>query len=341
MWCRSHFTCLKYFVLFLFGAVIGANLAFFRNLCTKNDSQVVSVNEIGSDAIVNSDELFSSIKILCMVLTSPKNHRKRAIHVKNTWGQRCNKLIFGSTEPDDEINPIVFDVEENYFLLWGKTKRFMKYIHETYYDEYDWFFKADDDTYAIMENMRYMLTAYSSADSIYFGNKLKTPLHKWGYFAGGAGYVMSKTALRKLVTEAIPNADICKSGARGDEDWELALCMENVGVYPVNTLDQLHRERFLNFIPEAHFYHLRNEWYWKRLFYVPSEGANCCSNYLISIHYNSPYLMYFHEYYTYYFHVYGVRHTYNPLPSKRNFDAVVYEVLSDVAALNATNAHKH
>jgi glycoprotein-N-acetylgalactosamine 3-beta-galactosyltransferase len=59
--------------------------------------------------------------------------------------------------------------------------------------------KADDDTYVILENLRYFLRGYKSSDPVYCGHHFKTKVQQ-GYYSGGAGYVLSKEALTRLAT---------------------------------------------------------------------------------------------------------------------------------------------
>lgn len=75
-----------------------------------------------------ADWLYDEVKILCWVFTIPENHKTKALTVKNTWGKRCNKLIFMSTEEDPEIGAVALPVEEGRGHLWTKTQNAMNYV---------------------------------------------------------------------------------------------------------------------------------------------------------------------------------------------------------------------
>lgn len=147
-----------------------------------------------------SYEKVRRIRILCMINTNPKNHYKRAIHVTQTWGKHCDKLIFASSITDVYLNAIGLNITDKHKFVFGKEKMMMQYVYENFLNKYDWFYKADDDTFANIENLRFLLSAYSPEQPIFFGYKFFTKFHRWGYFSGGAGLY---TLLTKLVSRQL------------------------------------------------------------------------------------------------------------------------------------------
>ena len=118
--------------------------------------------------------------------------------MKATWGRRCNLILFMSSEADDDLPAIKLKVGEGRENLWRKTKMAFRYVYQNHFEEYDWFVKADDDTFMIIENLRFLLKDHNSSSPLYFGRKFK-PYVKQGWMSGGAGYVLSKEALRRFV----------------------------------------------------------------------------------------------------------------------------------------------
>jgi glycoprotein-N-acetylgalactosamine 3-beta-galactosyltransferase len=103
----------------------------------------------------------------------PENHAYKATSINSTWGKRCDKLIYISTDDYEGLDIVKVNVTEDRNNLWGKTKKALDYIYRTHLNEYDWFLKADDDTFVIVENLKYLLYSYSADMPIYFGCKLK------------------------------------------------------------------------------------------------------------------------------------------------------------------------
>ena len=97
------------------------------------------------------------VRLLCWVMTSPENHATRAAAVNATWAPRCDRTIFMSSEVAHDLDSLAVVAEEGRQALWAKTKAAYSYIYDNLIDDYDWFLKADDDTYVVVENLRYLL----------------------------------------------------------------------------------------------------------------------------------------------------------------------------------------
>ncbi|CAG5132785.1 unnamed protein product [Candidula unifasciata] len=245
--------------------------------------------------------LYKKIRLLCWVLTHPGNIQTKAIHVNATWGKRCDVLLFMSSKPAIELPVVVLNVEEGRDNLWTKTKAAFKYIYKNHLDDADWFLKADDDTYIVVDNLHHFLQDHSSTKPVYFGRKFKAP-EKKPYMSGGAGYVLSKAAIIQAVRRGFKDSNKCRNGSGSGEDVELGRCLFNIGVEAGDSRDALGRERFHPFSPEHHLITgmlLKNTWFNKYSFYGVKQGPECCSDYAISFHYISPNMMYVLEYLIY------------------------------------------
>jgi len=204
-----------------------------------------------------ADELKKKVRVLCWVMTCPANLARKAIHVKKTWGKRCNVLLFFSSVTNTSFPTIGLNVSEGREHLTAKSRQAFRYVYEHHFNDADWFMKADDDTYVIVENLRYFLSSFNTQDPVYFGHHFK-PIVKQGYFSGGAGYVLSKEALRRLM---FTDPKKCREDG-GAEDVEIGKCMQNLGVKIANSSDALGRTRFHCFDTETHLRGGYPKWYY-------------------------------------------------------------------------------
>ena len=75
--------------------------------------ELKSVNESANaieleKQIARGNELTNEVRVLCWIMTNPKNHRSKAVHVKQTWGRRCNILLFMSSETGIYFYAVMF-----------------------------------------------------------------------------------------------------------------------------------------------------------------------------------------------------------------------------------------
>jgi glycoprotein-N-acetylgalactosamine 3-beta-galactosyltransferase len=133
-------------------------------------------------------------KIFCMIITHPGNINTKAKTVFDAWATKCDKYKFISVIPDEWLNesnvfisnetkllkgfefeyqnlsylqPINYTID-HYKTLTDKIFQTFKYLYKNYND-YDFFLKADDDTFVFVDNLRKFLRDKNRSSPVTYG----------------------------------------------------------------------------------------------------------------------------------------------------------------------------
>ncbi|XP_071552787.1 glycoprotein-N-acetylgalactosamine 3-beta-galactosyltransferase 1-like isoform X2 [Panulirus ornatus] len=245
-------------------------------------------------------------RVLCLIVTSPKYHEGRAKHVAVTWATHCTQAIFLTTSPDHRLPHVLLTPGAvTYDQLWSKVVQGFEWAYE-HQSEFDWVVKADDDTFLVVENLQAAVRTLDPNQPQATG----VHLHTWEtgstYLNGGAGYVLSRGAVTKLVEDGL-KANQCHGHLQlgTKEDVNMALCLSYLGVVLLDSRDSLGRQRFhvyppMELIDPRQADNLRHLWL-KQISVFPYKfGYSELSDEVISFHYIDAHTMYCLYYLIYY-----------------------------------------
>uniref|UniRef100_A0A183G4A5 N-acetylgalactosaminide beta-1,3-galactosyltransferase n=1 Tax=Heligmosomoides polygyrus TaxID=6339 RepID=A0A183G4A5_HELPZ len=202
-------------------------------------------------------------------------------------------LFFTSSKMASNIphSTVLSAVPDEYRYLFQKTLIALHYAYTQISKEFDWYYKlkeeksclkADDDTYVVMEHMYEYLATLDPNEPFYLGYTLK-PYFKRGYNGGGAGYVLSRAAMKLFIDRTFHDRTSCPLDE--NEDVGLGRCLESIEIYPHDTRNKNGQHRFHTYRPDV-MYHgsITDEWH----YYPQKLGKDWIAPELISFHHLKP-----------------------------------------------------
>ncbi|UJR38581.1 hypothetical protein I4U23_031245 [Adineta vaga] len=261
-------------------------------------------------------------RLFCFVLTNQENLENRGRATYETWGHRCGRFIL-ITRLNSSRSYTIFDNEqinpfeenqlpiqyiptlpnETYSHLSDKVRETLLFLYKVY-PNYDWYLKADDDTYIIIENLlRFLISTIKRLPRpILYGYRFREDY----YVSGGSGYIVTREGLNLFGSYMNDNStySLCNSTM---EDMMIGLCFQRIFSFASpeqtkdlilvgETIDNQGRERFHPLTFRVHFNGPSNktkrEWIHFRAFHHTLFGYEALSETTISFHYTSPAEMY-------------------------------------------------
>lgn len=180
-----------------------------------------------------AEELVLKKTVFIGVVTAEKLLNTRGKAIYETWGKLASGITFFSGEGSKGTLPVVGlpGVDDTY-PPQKKVYRMLKYMHDNYIDEYNWFLRADDDVYVRVPQLVQFLNTLDSSKMVYMGQpgmgkpedleriQLRANEH---YCMGGTGVIYSNTLLRRLA----PHLEDCLANVvvSYNEDLEVGRCI--------------------------------------------------------------------------------------------------------------------
>lgn len=245
----------SHFCRFIFGIIVGflvttqlqyvflnQKSCFKFNLPVQHVDNVPQTSENLIKDVINTSHLSADRKLLFIgVMTAQKYLDTRALAIHNTWGQTVpGKLIFfssSSSRSNFSLPLVPLPLVDDSYPPQKKSFLMLKFMHDHFIDDFEWFMRADDDVYIRTDLLEKFLRSVNSSKPQFIGQAGLGNKEEFGQLSlqpdenfcmGGPGMIMSKDTL-KLV---IPHIRYClKNLYSTHEDVEVGRCIRKfVGI---------------------------------------------------------------------------------------------------------------
>lgn len=274
-----------------------------------------------------AEYMYNTQRVLCIVVSDQREITDNYEYIMNTWGKRCNKIIFFS---DETITLSSVNVAKDASILvfshadpQTRLRNIMKFIYASEKHNFDWLMKVGDSTFIVMENLRHLLYQYSSDWPLLIGQRYLAA----DYMVGS--YVLSKSAFIRLIENGFSNPTRC-SQTGSNTDMEISKCAEHLNIIKIDGIDDDGKGMFFQEKPELSLFPTRlnptfDQYYWHKL----KQGIDyCCSDRVIAIHHFRDKYLYYLEYYIYKVKTFGRHRNREELPRKKTLEEIVQKYKS-------------
>ncbi|KAK9518291.1 hypothetical protein VZT92_023602 [Zoarces viviparus] len=194
--------------------------------------QAPSKDELTRLSDSRMQELSNQVQISCIIMVQPKILVYWAT-AANTWSKHCDKAVFYTSESSKALEAVDLNEKDD----WARLRKALKHAYENAGD-LRWFFVAQPTTFAIIENLKYLVLTKDPSEPFYLGNAMKSG--ELEYVAYDSGIVLSYEALKRLV-HVFQDEEKCPERGRAlwklSEDKQLAVCLKYTGVFAENGED--------------------------------------------------------------------------------------------------------
>lgn len=220
-------------------------------------------SKTGEPLQLESKILFDKIPIFCLILVRKENLFEAA---KNTWTKRCN--FVGHVNLTVPLKKPISFKKPSSKNTWITLCEALKNIP----DNFKWILIVNDNTFAIMENLRFLLAGINPLRKLYLGHAVQF----WNtiYNLGQAGIVLSRGTVLAFKKDVI-----CKESnlLKNREDFQLGHELSNLNITVLDTRDQFNLSTFHPYNWNHLLFPTKNDYNFKSIF-----APKCCSKFSVT-----------------------------------------------------------